>query len=251
MKKAFWLMALVGAMLLGAGPVLADGELYVIAGGGAPVGTKITSVPYTINNPGFYFLTGNLTNSGNFGIHVMANDVTIDLMGFSLTSTNSAFGVCGIRIFQGNNVEVRNGTVRGFYNGIQEDKVSALNHRVSNVRAIGNIYAGIFLAGSNHLVENCTVSNNNSMGIEMYSGIITGCAAYNNNWGILLVGPGSVIGNTANNNASYNFWFGGVGVVGATSILVNNNSAFGTSPNYRINPGLTGVVITANNSGTP
>ena len=52
------------------------------------MGTKITSVPYTITQPGFYLLTGNLTYNGTGNaIAVGANvkDVVIDLMGFSLT----------------------------------------------------------------------------------------------------------------------------------------------------------------------
>jgi hypothetical protein len=34
-------------------PALADGDFYVVAVGGG-VGTKITSLPYPINSPGFY-----------------------------------------------------------------------------------------------------------------------------------------------------------------------------------------------------
>jgi len=59
MQKKLWYLAMVAAVLLSAAPVSADGEFYVIAGGGAAVGTKISNLPYTINNPGFYYLTGN------------------------------------------------------------------------------------------------------------------------------------------------------------------------------------------------
>ncbi len=68
-------------------PVLADGELYVVAGVVPPVGTKITSVPYTISTPGFYFLAGNLTYSGSSNaITISVDDVTLDLMGCILTN---------------------------------------------------------------------------------------------------------------------------------------------------------------------
>ena len=62
MKRKFWFLMLVGAVLLNGSPVLADGDFYVVAGGGG-VGTKITSLPYTIDKPGFYYLGGNLYRS--------------------------------------------------------------------------------------------------------------------------------------------------------------------------------------------
>jgi hypothetical protein len=82
--KRSLLLALVLSIMVTTGPVLADGEFYVIAGGGG-VGTKISSLPYTINSPGFYYVTGNLSNPINSGgIIVSVDDVTIDLMGFRL-----------------------------------------------------------------------------------------------------------------------------------------------------------------------
>ncbi|MBU4448351.1 MAG: hypothetical protein KKD99_07175, partial [Proteobacteria bacterium] len=61
------------------------------------VGTKITSVPYTISSPGFYYLGGNLTYSGTgSAISVDADNVTLDLMGFSLTGAGKSISNCGI-----------------------------------------------------------------------------------------------------------------------------------------------------------
>ena len=62
MKRKYWLLLLVFAVLLNGNPVLADGDFYVVAVGGG-VGTKITSLPYIITNPGFYYLTSNLSYS--------------------------------------------------------------------------------------------------------------------------------------------------------------------------------------------
>ena len=91
MKTWNWLVALLAAVLLSGSAAWAQGDFYVIAGGGPPVGTKISSVPYTITQPGFYFLTGNLTyNGAGNAITVSANNVTLDLMGFSLSHTGSA-----------------------------------------------------------------------------------------------------------------------------------------------------------------
>lgn len=96
MKRNLWLLSLVGAMLLTVTPVLADGDFYVVAVGGG-VGTKITSVPYTISSPGFYYLGSNLTYSGTgSAISVDAENVTLDLMGFSLTGAGKSSSNCGI-----------------------------------------------------------------------------------------------------------------------------------------------------------
>ena len=51
--KRFLLLALVFSVMVTTAPALADGDFYVVAVGGG-VGTKITSLPYPINSPGFY-----------------------------------------------------------------------------------------------------------------------------------------------------------------------------------------------------
>ena len=75
--KRFLLLALVVSVMVTTGPVLADGEFYVIAGGGG-VGTKITSLPYTISKSGFYYLAGDLTSASS-GITVDVDNVTIEI----------------------------------------------------------------------------------------------------------------------------------------------------------------------------
>src|SRR5450759_4084138 len=57
--------------------------------------TPISSLPYTISQPGSYYLTGNLGVRGAIdGITVQADDVTIDLNGFELNG--NGFGASGI-----------------------------------------------------------------------------------------------------------------------------------------------------------
>ena len=46
--------------------------------------TPISSLPYTINGPGSYYVTGNLSSTED-GIIIQSSGVTVDLMGFSLT----------------------------------------------------------------------------------------------------------------------------------------------------------------------
>jgi hypothetical protein len=250
MQRTIWLLPLIAAVCLLGATAPAAAQVYVINGGATTVGTPISSVPYPINAPGFYFLTGNLNSSGSYAITVNADDVTLDLMGFSLSYTGSP-GYWSVGVFMNgrSNVEVRNGTVQGFTEGcVAEYSTAGVKHRVVNVRALnGNGGHGIFLRGTGHLVENCTASNNNT-GIWIDSGEISGCAAANNSIGIWLQGPGNLLDTTAFNNTSHNFYLGN-GV--ATSLLADGNSAFGLSTNYGKPTGTTGVVLTANNAGTP
>jgi hypothetical protein len=252
MRKKVWCLALVlVALVLGTSVAWADGDFYVITGGGPPVGTKITSLPadgLTIRNPGFYFLGGNLTYSGTGNaITIAADDVTLDLMGFCLSGPGANSAVTGVYMSGHTNIEVRNGTVSAFHLGICEDD-NGSTYRVINVRAT-NDFDGIWLMGYNHLVKNCSASNNTDIGVYVDHGTIADNVAGNNGAGGIWMGQsGSVLGNTVCNNSGNNFAFGS-GV--AASILVDRNTAFGRDPNYNIYSGTTGVVITANNSGTP
>ncbi len=257
MKRLGLLAMIVAAVLCGPA---ARADFYVIAVP-AGVGTKITSVPYTISNPGFYYFGKNLTysGSGNAAITVNADNVTLDLMGFSLTKDGALDSTYGIYLNGRTNVEIRNGTVCNFSGStaILEASYSGKNHRVINVRVTNNSN-GIMLNGTNHFVNSCTASHNNSyIGIYASSGIITKCSA-SNNWqgivlyygaitecvvtdntrGIELRGPGNVLGNTVYNNSMRNFDLGN-GV--ATAIMADRNSASGLSTNYYIQPGTTGV----------
>lgn len=206
MKRKIWLLALVAAVLLGDQTAWAQGDFYVIAGGGPPVGTKISSLPYPINNPGFYFLTGDLTSTGS-GITVNTDNVTIDLMGFSLVGNGTA-GVRGIEISGRSNVEIRNGTVRNFGGGIYSVTYSR-NCRIINIRAIFNPGPGIKLVGDNHLVQNCTASNNSGGDGIWQSGngsmIIDNVCNGNGSNGIDCTSGGNLIGNVAYGNTGLGF----------------------------------------------
>ena len=119
------------------------------AGGG--VGTKITSVPYTISNPGFYYLGSNLTYTGSGNaITISSHNATLDLMGFCLTGPGWVEGpATGIRVsISKMNVEIRNGSINGLATETAEQggvvsEDSTNNIRVtSGVRVIGGGSAG-------------------------------------------------------------------------------------------------------------
>jgi hypothetical protein len=234
-QKRIWIAALVAVMLLSGSAAWADDGFYVIGGGGA-VGTKITSLPYPIDTPGFYYLGRNLEYSGTGNaIAVRVDNVTIDLMGCSLTFTGAGSAGSGIAIMGHKNVEIRNGTISGFSVGIYEVGIVGANHRVSNIRADYNTTGeavGIQLFGKNHLVQGCAASNNGKNGILVDSGTITGCVASNNAInGISLRGSGSLLDNIATNISS------STGTIGfaiplVANVVMDGNSAAGNGTNY-------------------
>jgi hypothetical protein len=235
------LPALVLIVLLGVNPVFADDGFYVVAMGG--VGTKITSLPYSITKPGFYYLGGDLTSTGH-GITVNANDVTIDLMGFSLNFTGTSEYKYGVLMLGKNNVEIRNGTVRGFSSGINENQTTGYNHRVINVRAVYNAEAGIVLLGNAHVIKGCTSSYNYFGIVIIGSGKISHCVAYHNTIGIQIEGAGNCIDNHASYNSTHNYYLGKANT--NTPLLVSQNSASDSPINYYIPGGSLGVLLKDN-----
>ncbi|MCA9307861.1 MAG: hypothetical protein KDA16_15140, partial [Phycisphaerales bacterium] len=115
------------AVVLSAAALLFAGDTNPPAGPVAPTmktleqvepRTPIASLPYNITAPGSYYLTGNLATAGN-GITVSASDVTIDLMGFTITGSdpNDFTGVL-LTSDSFDNVTVRDGTLRTFRFGV-------------------------------------------------------------------------------------------------------------------------------------
>ena len=196
---------------------------------------------YKITQSGSYYLTGNVTAEPNKnGIVVAANDVSIDLMGYSLIGAhNSRLLRFGIYMDGRNNVEIRNGTVRDFTNiGIYEaSRPAGRHHRIINVRAMSNMFDGIHLKGYGHLVKDCTAANNGDNGIFVArvqglttyptgSSTITGCGAHNNDANGITVGYGCVVtSNSARDNQGDGIQADTGSVVGQNAVL--NNEARG------------------------
>lgn len=109
-------------------------------------GSDIAVARYTISSPGSYYLTGNRLCSGS-GIDVTADDVTIDLMGYSLVGSGMGTTYSGVIIYRRNNVEVRNGTIRNFGNDAVNGNGSPENVRVIDIRALSNGDYGFFAHG--------------------------------------------------------------------------------------------------------
>lgn len=136
--------------------------------------TPISSAPFTINATGSYFLTGSLTVAGGDAITIAADNVSLDLNGFTITSTAASATGSGI-LLSGTrrNITVRNGFIAsgvtdnggvysgsGFNSGIFYSGNLPFNVRVSGISVSGCKSYGIYLgAGSQNTsaVEFCSV----------------------------------------------------------------------------------------------
>jgi parallel beta-helix repeat protein len=205
---------------------------------------SISTCGMTISQPGSYYVTQNLSATGTC-LEVTANDVTIDLNGFTLTGDGSSV-LYGIYINNVSNVEVRNGTVRNFGKGIWANYsgTATKSNRVIGVRAVANAY-GIYLASVSNLVKDCaaadstdplaygiyagygsavinnTAYNNQGSGIYAYIGsnLINNTAYNNHGDGIIADNGSTVINNTAYNNQ-------GAGIYAYIGCTMTNNTAY-------------------------
>jgi len=134
----------------------------------------ISSLPFTIDTSGSYYVTSNLVGTANSdGIYIWANDVTIDLNGFALIGPTNGVFEYGINGASSSNVVITHGSIRGWTrSGL--NGVSFTCCRVLDIAASSNGLVGI-VTGDSSLVERCSADHNglnvaNQKGISVGSG---------------------------------------------------------------------------------
>jgi hypothetical protein len=132
---------------------------------------QATTGGFGILQSGSYRLTSDLVLTGLGGVVIQADDVTLDLNGFTVSSTNPT-STDGI-VAGGKGIEIRNGTVRGFgRHGIfspgSADSQGGV--RVIGVTVIGNGADGIRLESPGNLVDGCISLGNGGTGILVGNG---------------------------------------------------------------------------------
>ena len=191
--------------------------------------------PYVITSPGSYRLTGNLTmtSATTSAISVRADNVTIDLNGFSIIGPVICIGspvtscspvdptALGFGIEDGlppghRSVTVMNGNVRGM--GSYGIGISGVGGFVEKVHAESNGRTGIFVASG---TINVSMANlNGQLGFESFSGVVSGNVAIGNGRnGFFIACPTAVIGNMASGNGSTNL------SINESGCAVANNAA--------------------------
>ncbi|MFT7723951.1 MAG: hypothetical protein QM788_14165 [Roseateles sp.] len=164
------------AALLGASSAFAQVTIdqnKAMAGNVTPGDTP--GFPVTINQPGSYKLTGNLTvPPGVDGILVKAENVTLDLNGFTIrgattcTMPSNGYSVtcsspshhAGVVVNSSSEAEsvVRNGTVQGFWRGV------VMTH--GRVHDLSVLHNKIGLFGNAHLLASRITARMNETGVQ-------------------------------------------------------------------------------------
>jgi hypothetical protein len=151
--------------------------------------TPIASAPFTITNAGSYYLTANLAVTNGNAITIATNEVTLDLNGFTISSTAASATGRGIRLDSGlRNITILNGFIRGpgFGDGIaypyptpdpgSENGTAPVNTRIVGVSVTDCLNYGIYLLNGDYTsVESCTVQTVGEDGIV--ASVIKACSA--------------------------------------------------------------------------
>ena len=191
----------------------AHADFYVIAGGGKKVGKEIKQLPYTITEPGFYYITKNLPcAAGSHGITIQSSEVTIDLMGFSLVGPGGTGAYHGI--YAGDpveNMEIRNGNIKDFQGiGCYIYSIESKGCRIVNIKTSHNGDSGIYLRGDSNIVKDCISFSNGYFGIYVgHAATVTGNSCHGNVDHGIRVGYEAVVqGNSCYENEKYGIYTG-------------------------------------------
>jgi parallel beta-helix repeat protein len=191
-----------------------------------------SSVKFVITQPGSYYLTTNIVGaSGDQGIIIQANNVTLDLKGFSLLGNPDSFSA--ITVSSGyHNVIVRNGLFNGWSEGVT---VSGNNVTLEQLTVSGS-FLGLYCDDSamNVTIKNCTVTDSSANGITIgNNSLVSGClTASNASDGIFVSGSvgGNVISgnNCVGNDTSGGLNAGGI-IVQSSNNRIEDNHVTGTA----------------------
>ncbi len=212
--------------------------------------------PVTISQPGSYRLTSNLVvpDAATTAVQITANDVTLDLNGFSIIGPNTCtpnpvrctysgggIGVAAVGpqgVVSPANVRLMNGTVRGM--GGHGVRMMGDGTVVERVNSVSNGGPGI-VVGAGMVID--SVAQLNGSGAALVGLIVRGSISANNVFGIFVRPGGVATGNSVYSNAA-----GGLSVNNATA---SNNTA-NNNGDYGIDGVCPGALIgnTANGNGS-
>lgn len=152
--------------------------------------TPISSLPFTISQPGSYYLTTNLTGvAGQHGITITGPRVTLDLMGFELRGVGGSLS--GILMNPATSPHILNGSISNW----GQDGINGTNGGggvIELLRVSANGRYGISFNSGSH-IRKCIVFANGNVGIILSNDVeVDDCIASGNLHGIQ-AGTGSNI----------------------------------------------------------
>jgi hypothetical protein len=202
--------------------------------------TPISSIPYTINASGSYYLTADLSVATDIsGITVIVPGATIDLNGFTMTGppgADTSIGVLGTTL-----VDVINGRITGWSSGIitqgglvedvevrSNDVGLQLNGGLArNVRAVSNTVGMSIGSDYATIVDSVVTGNGTGINVtEDFVRIENSTISNNTTNGIAIDGDGLVVrNNVIKKNATGVGWISGASPV-IEGNTIGNNSAY-------------------------
>jgi len=186
----------------------------------------IVSLPHTVTAPGSYYIATDLTGvAGQNGITIAADNVTLDLGGWSLIGV--AGSLDGIFSTNHHYLVVRHGNVRG-WGGDGIDFTQAGACRIEDVTLHSNAGIGLIVNTDSH-VNHCIAQANGQEGIVTSNGVeVNDCVAGINGGHGIACGTSSLI------RGCYSAGNIGAGIIGGLvesltvlDCVVNDNKAGG------------------------
>lgn len=157
---------------------------------------------YLISQPGSYYLTGNIVGvAGKNGIEITADDVSLDLCGYSMIGSASSLSAV-LASSTTASLRIRDGKLTGW--GQQGVHTQAIRAAVlCDLIASNNGNAG-FLLGDNHVCRSCVAVGNAHFGFESRENCsYFGCAARQNGFGGFSAAFGSCVESCVAENNSF------------------------------------------------
>lgn len=220
--------------------------------------TPISSAPFTISASGSYYLTGNLSVTIGDAITINADQVTLDLNGFAISSTASpasgtAVLLSGIR----KNITVKNGHIRGtttfatgvfttggFLDGVGGSTQVSANLRVSDLNILGMGSDGVnlgSLAVPTFVVERCNIKVCVTNGI--LATVIRDCTV--ETAGVRAI-SGDLVTNCYGESVGNNTGVGGIVVEHCRGFSASGTGVFGNVVNNSGGTSTSGIGLIAN-----
>ena len=186
--------------------------------------TPISSLPFTINDSGSYYLTRSLEFTASTGdaITIAAGNVTVDLNGFTLSSVDAVTGN-GIRVTSGRNIAIKNGVIAG-----TTTVVITGPDAVTPTWTItpGGFSKGVVANTANVQLEHLRISGCRQDGLDAGLAVVDHVSATQNGSDGISAGLGTVTNSIATTNGSI-----GISASTITNSYANGNKGTGISGN--------------------